>query len=276
MRLLTLCIAGISANLEIDFKKIIALSTLRQLGIIISSLSIGLKEISFFHLIIHALFKAIIFICSGNFIHINLGLQDLRFYGKSIFISPFSFTIFSLANLSLCGVPFLCGFYSKDLILEIVISNTINIFPFFIFILGTSLTVLYTYRVLRFSIKFKFNFVSNFIFFDTNYLMNFSKFPLFIIRTIGGFFFSDYFLLPINIIILPYKLKILIILICLISLIISFFLLQLLKQINFLNKIFHFLEFINSIIFLVFLSKKITSKTGLSIGLNLNKTYRNG
>lgn len=78
------------ANYEIDFKKIIALSTLRQLGLIMGSLSLGLIKLSFFHLLIHALFKALLFLCAGIFIHGIINFQDIRFYGgifNQIYIS---------------------------------------------------------------------------------------------------------------------------------------------------------------------------------------------
>jgi NADH-ubiquinone oxidoreductase chain 5 len=74
----TILIAGISATSECDIKKIIALSTLRQLGIIITSLGLGLPELAFFHIIIHALFKALLFICAGSFINMHNHAQDLR------------------------------------------------------------------------------------------------------------------------------------------------------------------------------------------------------
>lgn len=66
---LTIFIAGLGANFEFDLKKIIALSTLRQLGLIISILSIGFYKLAFFHLLTHALFKALLFICAGSIIH---------------------------------------------------------------------------------------------------------------------------------------------------------------------------------------------------------------
>merc|ERR1712110_1119276 len=71
--MLTIIIAGITAIVEIDIKKVIALSTLRQLGIIIIILGIGNPVLSFFHLISHAFFKAILFICAGLTIHIIKG-----------------------------------------------------------------------------------------------------------------------------------------------------------------------------------------------------------
>jgi len=74
----TIIIAGISATTECDIKKIIALSTLRQLGMIITRIGLGFPQLAFIHIVIHALFKALLFICAGNIIRIHSHAQDLR------------------------------------------------------------------------------------------------------------------------------------------------------------------------------------------------------
>merc|ERR1712071_233482 len=76
----TIFLSGLVANFEYDIKKIIALSTLRQLGVIIFSISLGLYSLAFFHLVIHALFKAL-FLCAGVLIHGVGGTQDIRICG---------------------------------------------------------------------------------------------------------------------------------------------------------------------------------------------------
>merc|ERR1712157_225677 len=81
--ILTIVIAGIAALIEIDIKKIIALSTLRQLGIMMIVLGIGNPILSFFHLISHAFFKAMLFICAGIIIHNIKDYQDIRKIGFS-------------------------------------------------------------------------------------------------------------------------------------------------------------------------------------------------
>ena len=80
--ILTCGIAGLVANYEYDLKKIIALSTLRQLGIIIMSLGIGRPSVAFFHLVTHALFKTLLFVCAGTVLHKNLHIQDIRLLGN--------------------------------------------------------------------------------------------------------------------------------------------------------------------------------------------------
>jgi len=119
LSVLTIFISGLGANFEIDLKKIIALSTLRQLGVIIIVLSLGFSELAYFHLLIHALFKSLLFLCAGVFIHGFRDNQDIRALGSVIEGAPLTTFYFLGCSLALCGFPFLSGFYSKDLILEI-------------------------------------------------------------------------------------------------------------------------------------------------------------
>jgi NADH-ubiquinone oxidoreductase chain 5 len=81
--LITSALAGLVANYENDLKKVIALSTLSQLGLIIIMIGLGQPSVAFFHLITHALFKALLFICAGTIIHSNLNNQDLRLIGNT-------------------------------------------------------------------------------------------------------------------------------------------------------------------------------------------------
>ena len=128
---LTIFMAGLGANFEFDLKKIIALSTLSQLGLIIRILAIGFYKLAFFHLLTHALFKALLFICAGAIIHNINNTQDIRLIGGLRIHIPLTSSCLNIANLALCGMPFLAGFYSKDIILEVVSLSSINIFSFF-------------------------------------------------------------------------------------------------------------------------------------------------
>ena len=130
---LTIFISGLGANFEFDLKKIIALSTLSQLGLIIIILSMGFYKLAFFHLLTHAIFKALLFICAGSIIHNILNSQDIRSIGGLCLNIPVTRSFFNIANLALCGIPFLAGFYSKDIILEIVTLSYINHYVFFFF-----------------------------------------------------------------------------------------------------------------------------------------------
>lgn len=143
----TIIIAGITAIIEIDIKKIIALSTLSQLGIIIIILGAGSPILSFFHLISHAFFKAILFICAGLIIHNIKDYQDIRKIGFRYRNLNFSISIILVANIRLCGLPFLRGFYSKDLIIEIMFIKGKNFLVILLLILGTILTVIYSCRL---------------------------------------------------------------------------------------------------------------------------------
>lgn len=144
---LTIFIAGLGANFEFDLKKIIALSTLSQLGLIMRILSLGFFKLAFFHLLTHALFKALLFICAGSIIHNIKNSQDIRDIGSLINFMPYTIICINIANLALCGFPFLAGFYSKDIILEIVLISYINLFSFFLFFFSTGLTVSYSFRL---------------------------------------------------------------------------------------------------------------------------------
>lgn len=145
---LTIFIAGLGANFEYDLKKIIALSTLSQLGVIIRILALGFPILAFFHLLTHALFKALLFICAGVLIHNEKDYQDIRAIGSLRSSLPLTCMCINLANLALCGTPFLAGFYSKDLILEVATISNINSIIFWLYIISTGLTVCYTFRLI--------------------------------------------------------------------------------------------------------------------------------
>lgn len=154
---LTIFIAGLGANFEYDLKKIIALSTLSQLGVIIRILSLGYADLAFFHLLAHALFKALLFMCAGAVIHSVKDYQDIRIIGGLVYHIPLTGICINLANLALCGTPFLAGFYSKDIILEVAFISPINLVSFLLYALATGLTVCYTMRLVYYSLSGDFN-----------------------------------------------------------------------------------------------------------------------
>merc|ERR1711893_562433 len=110
--------AGIRAIVEFDLKKVIALSTLSQLGLIIIRIGLGYPFLALFHLITHAMFKALLFICAGCLIHFHGHAQDIRQMGGVRDHFPITTSAFCVSNFALCAVPFIAGFYSKDAILE--------------------------------------------------------------------------------------------------------------------------------------------------------------
>jgi len=115
---LTMFMAGLGANFEFDLRRIIALSTLRQLGLMIITISIGLSSLAFFHLLTHALFKALLFICAGGVIHSMGHSKDIRFMGGLSIYIPFTSASLMVSSFALCCMPFLAGFYSRNFILE--------------------------------------------------------------------------------------------------------------------------------------------------------------
>ena len=144
----TITIASLSAFFERDIKKIIALSTLRQLGLIITAIGLNLASLAFFHLLTHAYFKAIIFITVGNLIHLNSSLQDFRLtsVNSSILGPTLSFII--VANLRLIGVPYMGGFYSKDLILDHCLILSLPSWELLVMLISVRLTAIYSFRFL--------------------------------------------------------------------------------------------------------------------------------
>nr|AUJ22110.1 NADH dehydrogenase subunit 5 [Tettigades undata]AWV84219.1 NADH dehydrogenase subunit 5 [Tettigades undata]AWV84232.1 NADH dehydrogenase subunit 5 [Tettigades undata]AWV84245.1 NADH dehydrogenase subunit 5 [Tettigades undata]AWV84258.1 NADH dehydrogenase subunit 5 [Tettigades undata] len=147
LSVMTMIMSGIGANFEFDLKKIIALSTLSQLGIMMTILMFGYPMLSFFHLIIHALFKASLFLCAGMIIHVFSNNQDIRMMGCLCYQMPMTMTLMNIANLSLCGIPFMSGFYSKDLIMESMCFNNINFAIMILMYIGIGLTSFYSMRL---------------------------------------------------------------------------------------------------------------------------------
>lgn len=141
--------AGVCACAEMDIKKIVALSTLSQLGVMIVSLSLFQKNFCFFHLMTHAMFKALLFMCVGVGIHTIYGSQDFRSFSgtRSSLMWPTSFLLIS--NLSLLGFPFISGFYRKDLILESFYSRGSRCLMCLLFLVGVGTTTAYRVKIIN-------------------------------------------------------------------------------------------------------------------------------
>lgn len=144
--IITMTIAGGSALMELDMKKIIALSTLRQLGVMFFRLGLGQPFLSFFHLVSHAYFKAMLFIAAGAMIHRVKDYQDLRKMGRHSHNLMRIGIVILIRNLRLCGLPFISGFYSKDLILEILLIDNVDVITMRVAIVATLLTIAYSCR----------------------------------------------------------------------------------------------------------------------------------
>lgn len=183
---LTMFMSGLGANFEYDLKKIIALSTLRQLGVILRILCLGYPDLAFFHLLSHAMFKALLFMCAGSVIHRVRGYQDIRFIGRLVDYMPLTIAYITTANLALCGFPFLAGFYSKDIILEVAFISSLNFIAILLYILATGLTVIYTFRLIYFTIRGEYNLGSIRSVSDEDYVMTNSITLLGVGAVVGG------------------------------------------------------------------------------------------
>nr|YP_003891056.1 NADH dehydrogenase subunit 5 [Tanystylum orbiculare]ADB91992.1 NADH dehydrogenase subunit 5 [Tanystylum orbiculare] len=146
LSIMTMFMAGINAMLEFDYKKIIALSTLSQLSVMFLAISLNKENLAFFHMLTHALFKALMFITVGSVMHGFFGNQDMRMKGGVTKISPIIAMMMNISLLSLSGMPFLSGFYSKDLILEKFFMGEINTIIMILLILATMMTFMYSIR----------------------------------------------------------------------------------------------------------------------------------
>nr|UBN08963.1 NADH dehydrogenase subunit 5 [Panesthia tryoni tegminifera] len=214
---LTMFMAGIGANFEFDLSKIIALSTLSQLGLMMSIMSLGFAGLAFFHLLTHALFKALLFMCAGVVIHSMKDSQDIRFMGNLPFQMPLTSSCLMISNFALCGMPFLAGFYSKDLILEMSSFSYLNIFSFFLFFFSTGLTVCYSFRLFYYSMCGDFN-LSTFNFMgEGNNNMLVGMLMLLMMVILGGSILSWMIFPTPSYIFLPIYLKILVIVVSLIG-----------------------------------------------------------
>lgn len=144
---LTMLIARASALAETDIKKIVALSTLRQLGIMVTSIGISWILMAFMHLIIHAYFKAIIFISTGNAIHVSNRYQSCSKTGFLLISTPLNSSSLITGALRLVGAPFAAAFFSKEPILEGLLSGRdYSIIRYCFMLRGVALTALYSMR----------------------------------------------------------------------------------------------------------------------------------
>ena len=133
-----------------DIKKVIAYSTMSQLGMMVIAIGLSSYNVALFHLVNHAFYKGLLFLGAGAVIHAVADNQDFRKYGGLKSFLPLTYSVMLIASLSLVAFPFMTGFYSKDFILESAYGqfHFSSIIIYFISTIGAMFTTLYSVKVL--------------------------------------------------------------------------------------------------------------------------------
>jgi NADH-quinone oxidoreductase subunit L len=144
----TLLVAGLIALVQTDIKRVIAYSTMSQIGYMFLGVGVGAYANGMFHLLTHAFFKALLFLAAGLVIHALVGEQDMRLMGGLRRLMPVTYWFFLAGALALVGVPPFAGFFSKDSILAAALAHgTFGAILWIGAVIGTFLTGLYTFRM---------------------------------------------------------------------------------------------------------------------------------
>jgi NADH-ubiquinone oxidoreductase chain 5 len=136
--------------LQNDLKRIIAFSTISQLGYMMMAIGLSQYNVALMHTVNHAFFKALLFLGAGAVIHSFADEQDIRKMGGLVKYLPFTYSVMLTGTLSLLATPYLTGFYSKDIILELAFGNY-SFSGMFAYILGTitaGITAFYSFRLI--------------------------------------------------------------------------------------------------------------------------------
>nr|YP_004733104.1 NADH dehydrogenase subunit 5 [Nerodia sipedon]AEH59660.1 NADH dehydrogenase subunit 5 [Nerodia sipedon] len=144
----TTMFAAMAATTHTDIKKIIALSTTSQLGLMMTMIGLNQPSLAFLHMTTHSFFKALLFLCSGSFIHNLNNEQDVRKMGGLLKTTPMTASFLTIASLSLIGTPFLSGFYSKDTIIETMTNSYTNSWTLTITLIATILSASYSTKIM--------------------------------------------------------------------------------------------------------------------------------
>lgn len=147
---LTAFVAGTIGLVQNDLKKVIAYSTCSQLGYMVFACGLSNYSVSMFHLINHAYFKALLFLSAGSVIHALNDEQDMRRMGGLLQVLPYTYVMILIGSLALMGFPFLTGFYSKDVILEIAYArySLYGSFAHWLGVFSAGITAFYSFRLI--------------------------------------------------------------------------------------------------------------------------------
>ena len=147
---LTTIFSSLIGLFQQDIKKVIAYSTMSQLGMMVIAVGLSSYNLALFHLINHAFYKGLLFLGAGAVIHAVADNQDFRKYGGLISFLPLTYSVILIASLSLVAFPFMTGFYSKDFILESAYGQYYfsGIAVYIIATIGAIFTTLYSVKVL--------------------------------------------------------------------------------------------------------------------------------
>jgi len=151
--LFTRIYAGMRALFEVDLKKLVALSTLRHLGFIGIRLFRGIVTLAYFHLLAHALFKRLLFMGVGDWISVGHHYQESRSLRGGMILTPLSSFVILSSVLRLLGIPFMVGFYSKDIILESLFYSDARYLFLFVVYINVFFTFNYTLRVVKYVVS---------------------------------------------------------------------------------------------------------------------------